>query len=142
MHIPGDLYDRILRSMPIPCVDLRVRDSGGRILLLRRSNAPAQGAWWFPGGRVHFGEPREAAVRRKLLEECGLEVGTLREVGTFDLLLDDGAAHSITTLFDVGVRPGEVRLDSQSLGFEWRAPDQWLAEPLHPFLRHALRAAP
>lgn len=90
--------------MPIPCVDLLVLDSGGNVLLLKRSNAPAKGQWWFPGGRVHLGEARAAAALRKLREECGLDTiaAAPEEILTADLILPHGqgcTSHTITTVF-------------------------------------------
>lgn len=53
-----------------------------RILLVRRARPPMAGRWSLPGGRLEFGERIDAAVRREVLEESGLEVqvGPLVEV--------------------------------------------------------------
>jgi ADP-ribose pyrophosphatase YjhB (NUDIX family) len=70
---------------PVECAGAVVRDERGRLLLVRRGRAPAQGTWSLPGGRVEPGEsPREAAAR-EVAEETGLavEVGSL--LGTVDL---------------------------------------------------------
>lgn len=66
----------------IPCVGAVVLDAGGRILLVRRANPPAQGQWSIPGGRVEPGETHEAAVVRELLEETEVRAVVDREVGT------------------------------------------------------------
>lgn len=87
MFIEEALYAKIIESMPIPCVDLVVMDRVGRILLLKRKNEPASNQWWFPGGRVLFGELRPDAARRKLRQECGLtQIELLEEIRTFDWL--------------------------------------------------------
>lgn len=43
-----------------------------KVLLVQRANAPFQGLWSLPGGRVRFGERLEAAVRREVEEETGI----------------------------------------------------------------------
>ena len=46
----------------------------GRILLVKRGHKPARGFWSIPGGRVEPGETLEEAVKREMLEECGVDV--------------------------------------------------------------------
>ncbi len=43
------------------------------VLLVRRANAPDQGLWSFPGGRIEAGETLFAAAERELLEETGVQ---------------------------------------------------------------------
>jgi 8-oxo-dGTP diphosphatase len=54
-----------------------------RVLLVRRKNAPCAGQWALPGGFVHEGEPLEAAARRELQEEAGIDVRQLDQLGAF-----------------------------------------------------------
>ena len=49
-------------------------DDEGRLLLVRRANAPGQGRWSVPGGRVEPGEDDAAALVREMREETGLDV--------------------------------------------------------------------
>ena len=47
---------------------------GGRVLVAKRSEgAHLAGLWEFPGGKTREGETLQAALRRELLEETGLE---------------------------------------------------------------------
>lgn len=56
------------------CVGGIVHDDTGRLLCVQRAREPAKGQWSLPGGKVHPGESDEAALRRELLEETGLDV--------------------------------------------------------------------
>lgn len=52
-----------------------IRDARGRILLARRTEGrDLAGMWEFPGGKREVGESSEAALRRELNEELGIEV--------------------------------------------------------------------
>lgn len=146
MQIPEEIYQTIVQVMPIPCVDLIPGNAAGEVLLVRRTSEPAVGEWWFPGGRVHFQETREAAARRKLLEECGLTASKVEELWTVDSMLpvssDAGVRHGITTLYSMAVvDSSQVRLDANANDFAWHAPAHWHQEHLHPFVREMLSRA-
>jgi colanic acid biosynthesis protein WcaH len=138
VNIPDEFYQRIVKSMPIPCVDLLVSDRVGKVLMLKRKEPPAKGQWWFPGGRVLYGELRLEAAHRKLKEECSLEGRIIREVGTYDLIFNcecsNHPSHGITTVFHMTVNQNEVRLDNQSSDYRWQGVDTWLREVSHEFL--------
>jgi len=140
MIIPSEQYDQILKTMPIPCVDLLVVDNAGYILLVKRQNEPAKGQWWFPGGRVYYKEKRKDAAIRKLKEECNLDAINIQELGTYDLILDNNITnsmvHGITTLFFMDVHNREpFKVDDQSIDADWRTLDEWYNENLNPFVR-------
>ena len=140
MIIPPEQYDQILKTMPIPCVDLLVVDNERNILLIKRRNEPAKGQWWFPGGRVHYKETRCEAAIRKLKEECGLEAIEIHELGTFDIMLEyplnSSIVHGITTLFCMKISSHKrFQLDDQSMAFEWKSLKEWENFTLPAFVR-------
>ncbi|MFO7651864.1 MAG: NUDIX hydrolase [bacterium] len=54
---------------------------GGRVVLIERRNPPP--GWALPGGFVDEGETVEAAVRREMMEETGLELDKLKLFGVY-----------------------------------------------------------
>ncbi len=63
----------------------------GRILLVERGHEPLQGYWSLPGGAVDTGELLEAALRREVREETGLEVEILSLVEIYERIMRDEA---------------------------------------------------
>jgi len=69
-------------ALPVQaCVGAVVLDDAGRLLLVRRRNAPGRGLWSVPGGRVEPGESLAEAVEREVHEETGLVVRAGEPVG-------------------------------------------------------------
>ena len=66
-------FKTIVASTPLISIDLLVRDTQGNILLGKRVNRPAQGAWFVPGGRVLKDESIEQAHTRLLKVELGMD---------------------------------------------------------------------
>jgi colanic acid biosynthesis protein WcaH len=66
-------FDSVVRLTPLVAIDLIVRSSEGRVLVGRRTNEPAKGRFFVPGGRVTKNETLAAAFRRISLAELGVE---------------------------------------------------------------------
>lgn len=59
------------------------------VLLVRRAKPPAVGSWSLPGGAQELGETAEAAGRRELLEETGLQAGPMTLAASVDSIHRD-----------------------------------------------------
>jgi 8-oxo-dGTP diphosphatase len=79
----------------VPCAGAVVRDSLGRILLIRRGTEPGRGLWSVPGGRVEPGETTAEAAVRETLEETGLDVVVVGLAGTVERAGPNGAVYVI-----------------------------------------------
>jgi 8-oxo-dGTP diphosphatase len=93
-----------LTSRPELAVGAVAVDGEGRVLLVRRGHAPAQGRWSLPGGRVEAGERLADAVARELREETGLiALGVRGLLGVAELI--SPAAHFVVLNHAVDVDP-------------------------------------
>lgn len=63
------------RPLILAAAGVFVRDNQGRVLLQRRGD---DGLWATPGGAKELGEALEETARREVMEETGLNVGSLR----------------------------------------------------------------
>jgi ADP-ribose pyrophosphatase YjhB (NUDIX family) len=63
---------------------------GREVLLVKRGHEPALGKWSIPGGLVELGEGLDAAVRREVMEEVGLEIKVIDLVAALDRIMFDG----------------------------------------------------
>jgi len=71
-------------ALTVDVVLLKIGDKEGtQILLIQRRKAPYAYHWAFPGGFVEQNELLEAAARRELKEETGLEDVELRQLAAF-----------------------------------------------------------
>jgi colanic acid biosynthesis protein WcaH len=81
--IPNEEWETIVNNVPIVSVDLVIECPDG-IVLGQRSNEPAKGEWFVPGGRVQKGESLENAVRRVAMEELGVDIEIIERLGVFE----------------------------------------------------------
>lgn len=111
-----------------------VRDAAGRILLVRRRNAPSAGMWGFPGGKPHRGETLFAAAARELVEETGVTARIVRPLTALDAMEHDAAtgavAHHFVLVAMLAVGPeGECAAADDAEDAGW-FPLHALPEPL------------
>lgn len=63
----------------------------GRVLLVKRGQAPALGKWSLPGGLLHLGETTREAAAREVAEECGIAIRVAGLAGMVERVIRDDA---------------------------------------------------
>jgi mutator protein MutT len=101
----------------IRCVGGIVRDSTGRLLLIRRAHDPGRDKWSLPGGKVESGETDTAALERELREETGLTVA----VGNLIGVVERAAPKGVYVIYDYAcsVTGGDLLAGDDALEAAW-----------------------
>lgn len=116
----------------IPAVSAAcIRD--GRVLLVLRGRAPAEGLYAFPGGRVETGETLETAMRRELMEETGLEALRYEPIREVQLgATEPGPAVYMLTVFLVSEVRGTLIAGDDAADARWFTLSEAAVLPITP----------
>tara|TARA_Y100000590_G_C15748301_1_gene1023096 strand:+ start:9712 stop:10143 length:432 start_codon:yes stop_codon:yes gene_type:complete len=118
--IEKSLYQKIVKSIPILCIDLIIVYDK-KYLLVKRNENPLKGEWWVPGGRVLLGETIEQTAKRKLEEEIGIKLDSYMKVeGIYEDFFDNSSMgdhlyHTLSIVFKIEIdNIDNIKLDSTS----------------------------
>nr|WP_041657806.1 NUDIX domain-containing protein [Marinithermus hydrothermalis] len=121
---------------PIPTVGALVQGPSGRILLVRTTKW--RGTWGVPGGKVRWGESLEAALRREVREEVGLELTRIRWALVQEAVNDPAfyrSAHFILLNYFAETDREAVRPNEEIAEWAWVVPESALDYPLNRYTR-------
>ncbi|NPV77107.1 MAG: NUDIX domain-containing protein [Anaerolineae bacterium] len=73
----------------------------GELFFARRGELAKneRGLWEFPGGSVEFGETMEAAIKREMVEEYGIEIMVGELLDVVDHILPEEGQHWVSPTF-------------------------------------------
>ena len=122
----------------------------GRVVLIRRGKAPSAGEWSIPGGAVELGESVEAALRREVREETGLDIAVGRFLEVFERVErdDDGVVrfHFVVLDYAATVVGGTLRAGDDAADVALADPDDLgryaLADTVRRVISAAMRSTP
>ncbi len=132
-------YRFIVSHANLISIDLIIEDGDGRVLVGLRTNEPARGSWFVPGGVIRKGETRPQAFARIIARETGLDVpfeaaafmGVYEHHYASNTFEDPGFG---TDYYVLGYRlslpqGAEISGDDQHSRFQWLTPSELLAAP-------------
>ncbi|MFL6586752.1 MAG: GDP-mannose mannosyl hydrolase [Luteimonas sp.] len=133
-----DVFLTVVTNAPLVSIDLLVRDPAGRLLVGLRTNPPAQGLWFAPGGRIRKDETLDDAFRRITEVELGRsfqrsDAGppVLHEhFYAEDFSGGDAGTHYVVLAHVLNVDPDALDLpEDQHSGYRWVDAAEGLADP-------------
>jgi ADP-ribose pyrophosphatase len=115
----------------------------GRVLLVRRGQAPSHDLWAIPGGRVALGETLAEAAEREILEETGIRIRAGAPVYTFDHIeRDDGGTirfHYVIVDLMAEYIDGDPRPGDDASEARWISPHDLQRLDVSPVTRSLLQ---
>ena len=137
VSLPSDIWAGVVRHAPLISIDLIVSDAQQRILLGLRTNKPAQGWWFVPGGAIRKGETLDAAFARISETELGIKLARaqatfhgLHEHHYADSFVGDAfGTHYVVLPHRVQIEDEKsLRFDAQHKALRWLSVTELLAD--------------
>jgi len=136
MYLTKEQFTAVVASTPLVSIDFVARNAAGQVLLGKRTNKPAQGYWFVPGGRILKDERMADAFRRLSQAEFGqvLHQEQGRFLGVYEHLYGDSSfddsisTHYVVLGYEVTV---DAKLETlpvaQHADFRWFEVDELMS---------------
>ncbi len=136
----------IINAAPLVSVDLIIKNKNGGVLLGKRSNRPARGYWFVPGGRIRKNETIANAVARISETELGTLVRFYKAklLGGYNHIYDDNYlgveginTHYVVLAYEYTLdRDVKIVKDDQHTDMQWWDIRELLSsEDVHPYTK-------
>jgi 8-oxo-dGTP diphosphatase len=100
----------------------------GKVLLVKRGKQPGYGKWSIPGGMVELGETLSEAIKREVLEECGIEIELADVVAVLERVIrreDERVRYHYVLVDFLGYwKGGDLQPASDILEARWADPGE------------------
>jgi phosphoglycolate phosphatase-like HAD superfamily hydrolase/8-oxo-dGTP pyrophosphatase MutT (NUDIX family) len=119
------LFDRRKADRPIATVGALIHDGAGNVLMIRTHKW--SDLWGIPGGKIERGESSEAALKREIREETGLEISDIRFVMNQDCIDSPEfirPEHFILLNYLAKASSHDVTLNDEAEHFRWVSLDE------------------
>jgi colanic acid biosynthesis protein WcaH len=124
--LPLETFKKVIASTPLISIDLVIKNSEGQVLLGKRTNRPAQGFWFVPGGRVLKNEQLDTAFERLLKAELAIDkreakfLGVYQHFYTDNVTEDDFSTHYIVLAYEIIFKGSLLELPiTQHNEYQW-----------------------
>lgn len=104
------VYEFPRPALTVDCVVFGLDEGALKVLLIRRGLPPYEGALALPGGFVRMDETLDAAARRELAEEAGIERVFLEQLYTFGELDRDPRGRTVSVAYYALVKLSDHRI--------------------------------
>jgi len=101
------------------CVVFGYDGSRLNLLLVERGRDPYKGCWALPGGFLNIDEDAATGARRELLEETGLQVSSIEQLGAYTAVDRDPRERVISVAYFTLIRVCEVQGGDDALRAQW-----------------------
>jgi len=121
--IPEDEYRKIIKVMPLFCIDFLIRCKN-KYLFIKRAEEPLKGVYWVVGGRLRFKETLDQFAERVQTREVGRSFDNRKLIAFSNYFFPDvpnaKATHTPSLLYLVEVdEMFEPQVDSTHLDYVW-----------------------
>lgn len=130
MFIPEDEYQKIIKSIPIFCIDFLVK-CRDKYLFIKRTQQPLKGVYWVIGGRLNYKETIQEFAKRVQTREIGRYFPTFKPIGFsnyfFPELEESRATHTPSMLYLIEVDEiFDPQIDDTHCDYIWtnKLPDE------------------
>jgi len=142
--LSDSVFKTVIENTPLFAIDLVIINEKNELLVGKRLNSPAKGAWFVPGGRVFKNEPLAAAFQRISQNEVGvaIDMSGARLLGLYDHFYNDSVygpsitTHYINATHSIKLEQAQLNLpiDEQHETYRWVALSEVRADDsIHKF---------